>query len=107
MITERELRAAIAECQGKRNPDAGTCIKMAAYYTLLDALYPAETHSYSAGPDVQINSKPDVQINSKSEFAGVVNGKKQEDVWPVIDELMATIHVVQPRLYSAVLQKLY
>ena len=38
MITEKDLLEAIAECQGERNPNANTCIKLAAYYTILDHL---------------------------------------------------------------------
>ncbi len=111
MITRDDLTAAIAECQGKRNPDASTCIKLAAYYTLLDAMYPLapeklgggsqEGYSYTPAPEAT------VQIDSRSEFADMISGKRQSDVWPVIDELMDTLHVVQPRLYDAVMQKLY
>ena len=42
MITEKDLRAAIAECQGARNPNATTCIKLAAFYTILNNLYPEQ-----------------------------------------------------------------
>lgn len=111
MITEQDLAAAIAECQGRRNPDAGTCIKMAAFYTIRDHLFPQapermgsetkERYSYAPAPEAT------VQIESNSEFAGIINGKDQMDVWPVIDELMSTLQVIQPRLYNAVLQKLY
>ena len=34
MITEMDLQEAIAECQGKRNPNADTCIKLAAFYII-------------------------------------------------------------------------
>ena len=36
MITEQDLLEAIAECQGQRNPNANTCIKLAAYYIILE-----------------------------------------------------------------------
>lgn len=111
MITKHDLAAAIAECQGRRNPDAATCIKMAAFYTIRDHLFPQapekmgsetqERYSYAPAPEAT------VQIQSKSEFAEIINGKDQRDVWPIIDELMDTLQVIQPRLYNAVLQKLY
>lgn len=111
MITEHDLAAAIAECQGRRNPDAATCIKLSAFYTIRDHLFPRapeklgsetqELYSYAPAPEAT------VQINSKSEFADLVNGRNAEDVWPVIDELMSTLQVIQPRLYNAVMQKLY
>ena len=54
MITENDLLEAIAECQGDRNPNANTCIKLAAYYILLDHLKPKEEdepvmYSYDSG----------------------------------------------------------
>lgn len=109
MITRKDLDAAIAECQGKRNPDASTCIKLAAYYTILNEMFPQESkpepsYSYSPGPD-----KPDdgeVIINSDSEFARLIDGRRQEDVWPVMDELMTALKTIYPRLYNAVLAKL-
>ena len=110
MITKEDLQAAIAECQGRRNPDAATCIKLAAYYTLLDAMFPGASeksgtgtqdgYSYAQAPDAT------VEIASTSDFADLIGGRRQRDVWPVIDELMDTLHVIQPRLYNAVLAKL-
>ena len=60
MITEHDLQAAIAECQGKRNPDASTCIKLAAFYTIRNHLFPEtpekqgpvtqERYSYAPAP---------------------------------------------------------
>ena len=55
MITEQDLLSAIAECQGERNPNANTCIKLAAYYTILDNIRPPketaeQPHAYSFAP---------------------------------------------------------
>jgi hypothetical protein len=44
-------------------------------------------------------------IDSDTEFAQTVDGKRQEEVWPVIDELMTIIKTLHPRLYAAVLSK--
>lgn len=107
MITQYDLDSAIAECQGKRNPDANTCIKLAAFYTIRREMYgedkdaePLPAYSYSPAPSVGIDFPGD------SEFARAINGRDQEEIWPVIDELMDTINVLQPRLYDAVMRKL-
>ena len=106
MITREDLQAAIAECLGKRNPDASTCIKLAAFYTIQRELYgEPETqtqYSFSAAPE----TTDTIAINGSSEFAQAINGRKQADIWPVLDELMATIQVIEPRLYAAVMDKL-
>ena len=111
MITDHDLQQAIAECQAERNPTANTCIKLAAYYTIRQHLFPEspemmghgtqERYSYASAPEAT------VQIDSHSDFAGIVNGKESRRVWPVIDELMSTLQIMQPRLYNAVIEKLY
>lgn len=107
MITEQDLTAAIAECQGKRNPDASTCIKLAAFYTIKEHLFPEHIEpAYSYAPAPNETDDTYVVIDSDTEFAQAVDGRKQEDVWPVIDELMTALKTIQPRLYDAVLAKL-
>jgi len=110
MITEKDLQEAIAECQGQRNPNASTCIKLAAFYTIRRELFgedknagpPSGYAGYSFLPD------PDPVINnpSRSEFARAINGRNQEEIWPLLDEMMDTIHAIHPRLYRAVMERL-
>lgn len=109
MIRRDELDAAIAECIGERDPNANTCIKLAAYYTIRKELYPdAEqeqpVYSFSAEPMEQ--EPPTAHINSSSEFAQAAEGLPLDDVWDVVDELMETVQALQPRVYAAVLRRL-
>ena len=102
MITEQDLQAAIAECKGQRNPTASTCIKLASFLTIQEHLFgtkeePVIRYSYSSGPSIQ--------YNGDSEFARLVNGKNQDEVMKVVDELMQTVQILNPRLYGSVLQK--
>lgn len=104
MITQQDLQQAIAECQGQRNPNASTCIKLAAYLTIQRELFGEEKDAepfpaYSFAPADQITA------NGDSEFCKLVNGRNQSEVIPIIDELMSTLQVIQPRLYDAVLRK--
>lgn len=108
MITRDDLQAAIAECQGKRNPDATTCIKLAAFYTIQREMFGEQPeqepqYSFSAAPEQTTDT---ISFNGKSEFAQAINGRKQAEIWPVLDELMATVQVIEPRLYAAVMDKL-
>lgn len=111
MITKQDLLEAIAECQGVRSPNANTAIKLAAFYTILDHLYDEN----SDGKDNERNSfqgysmsAPDsvVQFDGESEFAQTINGRQQSEVWPVMDELMSTIKIMNERLYNGVMRKL-
>ena len=104
MITRNDLDSAIAECQGKRNPDANTCIKLAAFYTIRKEMFGEEKeveHSYAPAPVRNM-----IELDSDSEFARAVSGMDQDELLPVIDELMKTLQILQPRLYSAVMMKL-
>jgi len=100
MITERDLKEAIAECEGTRNPTPNTCVKLAAYYALLDRQYPKIETGYSGS--MQIEQIP----YSNSYFSQVVERAGISNVFPVIDELMETLYVVNRPLYESVMAKI-
>lgn len=111
MITEKGLQEAIAECQGQRNPNANTCIKLAAYYTIQKELYgnhepSTETLMYSRAEPPTEQPKEYIDFNSGSEFSQVINGMTARDAWAVMDELMDILQATNPRLYAGVIQKL-
>ncbi len=103
MITEQELREAIAECQGQRNPNANTCIKLASYYTILDHIKEEPkvseipTYSYALPPE---------RYTSDTEFGQKISNMDINDVMAVMDELMTTLSIINPRLYNGVMAKL-
>lgn len=102
MITKDDLKAAIAECQGERNPNAQTCMKLAAYYTILREIEPEmPTYSYLPAP-----IKETADYYSDSEFGREIAGRDINDVIKLIDELMATLSAIQPRLYEGVMRRL-
>lgn len=111
MITEKDLQEAIAECQGQRNPNANTCIKLAAYYTIQRELYgeheaPVESPVYSrAGPPVE---QPEEYVNyaGDSEFSRIIDGMSARNAWAIMDELMDVLQATNPRLYAGVMGKL-
>lgn len=103
MITKKDLEAAIAECQGKRNPDSKTCIMLAAFYTIRREMFGDDLPEYSFAPAPIRNM---IEIDSDSEFARAVNGREQNEILPIINELMETLNIIQPRLYNAVMDKL-
>lgn len=112
MITEQDLKEAIAECQGTRNPTASTCIKLAAFLTIQRELYGQQNNEgvaqvYASVPavagDYSYDNGPYV---SDTEFGKEIDGMDQESVMEVMDELMSTLQVVQPRIYASVMRKL-
>ena len=112
MITEKDLQEAIAECQGQRNPNASTCIKLAAFYTIRRELFgeDKDVERLPFSPDysyaMQTESEPMIEIDSDSAFARRINGRPQREIWPLMDEMMDTIRAIHPRLYNAVMDRL-
>lgn len=51
-------------------------------------------------------SKRETLYNSGSELSKAIRGKDIQDVLAVIDELMRTISVLSPKLYTATLERL-
>lgn len=105
MITLHDLDEAIAECNGDRNPNANTCIKLAAYLILKREMFglpqtekERDQYSFSSGPDP-------VPEMSESDFLRAVSGKNSVEVWKIMDELMESMQVLQPRIYDSVMRK--
>ena len=111
MITEKDLCEAIAECQGARNPDANTCIKLAAFYIIKNEMYGQQeetspvlpAYSYSAASE-QVETT--IDYYSDTDFSEAIDGRQAVDIWPIIDELMSVLQATNPRLYAGVMRKI-
>lgn len=119
MITVADLDAAIAECQGERNPNANTCIKLAAYYTIKNEMYGEKqlldkreilpSYSNAAAPipeQFQYSGENIVGDYGNSDFLQAIKNKNPADVWAVVDELMDTLMMVNRRVYDGVMRKI-
>ena len=117
MITLDDLNAAIAECQGERNPNANTCYKLAAYLTIRNELYGKERgrvdnipvgisgYSMSAPQEVTANQSI-IETTGGSDFLNAISGREQSAVLPILDDLMSTLYAIEPRLYARVMHQL-
>lgn len=76
--------------------------KLATFYSLYDHLYVRKE------PMMSFESIREVIIGKygDSEFMQVIEGKNAEDAWLVMEELMQTIQMLQPKLYNATIEKL-
>lgn len=96
MITKSDLQEAITKCLTEENPNANTCIKLAAYYTIQNELYPdGGGYSYAT-----------FSPSGDSEFSEVAKRAAPETLWSIMDELMETLRVLHPKLYTGVITKL-
>jgi len=108
MITEQDLREAIAECEGTPKPNANTCIKLAAFYTILKEMKGSDNVESSPiyrTPQYSMATEPDIKF-SDSEFSMLTEDKGIKQVFPIIDELMDALMVVNPKLYDSVIRKI-
>jgi hypothetical protein len=117
MIRLDDLREAIAECEGEREPKADTCIKLAAFYIIRDHMYgedpeagpeasqPPKGYSYKAA-EAEKPAEDHVQAHSGSEFREAADGKPMSDFIDIMDELMEALQVLQPKLYAGVIRKI-
>ena len=55
--------------------------------------------SFAAAPE-------EVQWEGDSEFAREIRGLPVSHIMPIMDELMETLQVIQPRLYDGVMRKI-
>lgn len=113
MIREDDLDEAIASCQGERNPTASTCIKLAAFYNLKEHLFPAPNNAQIA-PSVRFpeadrysyaSGEQTIETAIDSEFCDAIRGKTVSEVLPILNELMETLKVINPKLYNVALSK--
>ena len=113
MITEKEVEQAIQECM--RAPVTGNKRAVLADLIIIhDYLFgepqearqapqPMPMQSFSAPPTEQVETI--VETNGDSEFLKVVNGRKAERVWPLINELVEAVKILHPRMYATFIDK--
>ena len=114
MITEKDVLNAIDECM--QDPITGNKrAALAQLFVIHDHLFgeptraqeatqmPMPMQSYSAPPMEQVEIY--VETNGDSEFLKVVNGRKAERVWKLMDELVEAVKILHPRMYTTFIDK--
>lgn len=102
MITQRELDGAIAECENAPT-SYQNCEKLATFYTIREHAFnekstPVIEQSYDA-PQV-------IDDYGDTEFLQEIAGRSEAEMWLIMDELMQTILITNPRLYQGVMRKI-
>lgn len=114
MITEFDLKEAIAELQGRRNPTSTDCQKLAAYYTILDHLADvtddeirgaSAVPSYSRSEPTRADNSIDYSFTCQALKDGL-QGHTSQKAFMLLDELMNAVRVTNPELYRFAVRKL-
>lgn len=101
MFTKAELLKAIEELEDIP-ATYQTAEKLATFYTLYDHLYASEHQERKPVPAEEVT----IYKHGDSEFLRSIEGKEAGAAWLIIDELMATIQALQPRLYEATIDRI-
>ena len=94
MIDRESLQEAIQVCLREQNPNARTCIKLAAYYIILDHMEKDPPNTFSG------------DNQADSEFARICRERSVSDIIPVIAETMDDLQIVNPRMYENIIRRL-
>lgn len=106
MFTQSELQDAIDELQNGSHT-IQNCGKLASAYIVLDHISQDRGYSTEYKEPVKAERITDnVGDYGDSEFLHVIKGKNAEDMWLLMDELMSTLTVLNPRLYDSVIDKI-
>ena len=83
--------------------------KLADLYTIRNQMDRAESSepssyelAYSAAPSVT----PALPMDEESDFLRAVSGRDPAGVWAIMDDLMDTLHTVNPRVYAGVMRQI-
>lgn len=106
MLDIREIDEAIAELERREATFSG-CSKLADLYTIRAHMTGQSTpyerqYSQSAGSPIQ-EERPDL---GSSDFLRVVSEKDPSASWAIMDDLMDTLRVVNPKAYDGVMRKI-
>lgn len=107
MIDAREVEREIHDLEQKET-SYGNCERLAWLYIVRDNLHKSEAKESPAPSAVKKDLSVDkVHVGDRSEFLRAINGKRIEEIIPIMDELMTdTLKIIHPRLYEGVINKI-
>ena len=106
MLDALEIRKEIARLEYEESSYPNYA-KLATLYTIRAEMN-KENEPQSAAPRAVVQSIPAYSgaVYGSSEFLRTVSDKEPLDAWRVMDELMESLSVMQPKTYAAVMNKL-
>ena len=101
MITKQELDGAIMECENAP-VSYQNCEKLATFYTIRE-------HAFEdKGTELEYSYDEPQGIDDygDTDFLQTIKGRSEDEIWLIMDELMETILITNPRLYDGVMRKI-
>ncbi len=101
MFARTELEDAIKDLESK-SKSFSDCEKLSALYTVYDHHFAPKEQKESRA----VYTETVIDDYGDSEFFEVIRDREAESVWTVMDELMMTLQLLNPKLYHATLRKI-
>lgn len=105
MYTDAELTTAIEELEQGRHTIQNVA-KLAALYTVRNNLQGSEIPLFRYSQDAEREKKDCVGLYGDSDFLKRIHGKNTEEMWLMMDDVMNSICMLNPRLYNSVINRL-
>lgn len=107
MLDEREIRKEIARLEYEESSYRNYA-KLADLYAIRREMHGGSeiVGAYSAAAPPEPSERYTVGEYGDSAFLLAVSGKDPTRVWPIIDELMDTLSMVNKRVYDSVMRKI-
>ena len=83
--------------------------KLANLYTIRNQMRQSEQRQQEPAPTYSLAAAPEPASTGRygdSEFLRDIEGKDQEEVFHIMDDLMDTLQVANPRVYNGVMRKI-
>lgn len=105
MLDEREIHKEIARLEYEESSYPNYA-KLADLYAIRAEMQKKPTEKIEPQYTRLYSGAPAPIAEDSSDFMQIVRAKNQTDVWRIMDELMTSLQVMQPRTYTAVMAKI-
>lgn len=101
----REIEWAICELE-KEESSFQVYAKLADLYAVRNEMLGHSRPQTASYLDTGNTASGPLRQYGESEFLCAIAGRDPSSIWPIMDELMETLHVVNPRAYDSVMRKI-
>lgn len=109
MLNKQEIEEYIAELESQKGHSLREFYLLSSLYCIRDHAFGDNMETipvgYSNASEPLIERDPLVRYGD-SEFLIAISGKIPESAWKIMDDLMDTLHVANPRVYESVMRKI-
>lgn len=107
-LNQQEIQETIAELEQQKNHSLSDLHALSSLYSIRDHAF-GDPENYQKAYSQATAPIAEGQVLGNygdSDFLAIVAGKIPKDAWSVMDDLMDTLRVANPRVYESVMRKM-